>query len=368
MKIASSASLGGPIVGGLLIGSSTTLFLLLAGRLTGLSGILEDAVIVKKDSSTDSKWWTVIYTGGLVACGAVLRSQHPQVFISDGGNISTVTLKPTILIISGLLTGFGTRLGCGCTSGHGISGLSRLSPRSLVAVLTFMLTGAISATISRHPTYGSHFYEPARASFFASSAYQQFFPTLVAAAAVSAITYIRGGVPSKIDFSAVRLKDCLASFLCASIFGVGLGISGMLQKSKVLGFLNFTGKSGWDYSLMGVMGGGVLLNLITFYCFRHFNVQTWIPPIKNLRNVLKYGLDPANMKIDGPLVLGAALFGVGWGISGFCPGPTLVSLGGRVREASIYVPAMLVGMLAQDFFKTSSAPSAAKSASDTKKA
>jgi uncharacterized membrane protein YedE/YeeE len=70
-------------VGGLLIGSSTTLFLLLAGRLTGLSGILEDAVIVKKDSSTDSKWWTVIYTGGLVACGAVLRSQHPQVLISD---------------------------------------------------------------------------------------------------------------------------------------------------------------------------------------------------------------------------------------------------------------------------------------------
>ncbi|MGZ3241632.1 MAG: DUF6691 family protein [Burkholderiaceae bacterium] len=122
------------------------------------------------------------------------------------------------------------------------------------------------------------------------------------------------------------------SLLSGLIFGVGLIISGMANPSKVLGFLDITGK--WDPSLAFVMGGALAVG---FFAFKVANKQA----------VSLLGLDmklPKANYIDRRLVIGSLLFGIGWGIAGFCPGPAVVSLGMGEIKAVVFVVAMLLGM------------------------
>ncbi len=126
-------------LGGALIGLSASIMLLVNGRVTGVSGILSSVIDLKKSKDSLEKIYFVI---GLVIGGSIIRNILPQSFDI---NVS----KPIYLIaISGLLVGFGTRLGSGCTSGHGICGISRFSTRSIIATVTFMITGAISVYLT----------------------------------------------------------------------------------------------------------------------------------------------------------------------------------------------------------------------------
>ena len=109
------------------------------------------------------------------------------------------------------------------------------------------------------------------------------------------------------------------------LFGIGLWVSGMANPKKVLGFLDVTGN--WDASLMLVMAGAVA---VTFFGFRIFAEKFQAPSIKD---------------IDFPLVAGAAIFGVGWGIAGYCPGPAVTALSTLSKESVIFVGAMIVGGL-----------------------
>jgi len=116
----------------------------------------------------------------------------------------------------------------------------------------------------------------------------------------------------------------LASALGAGIlFGIGLWVSGMANPNKVLGFLDVTGA--WDASLLLVMGGAVAVTLVGFRVYKE-----------------KFQL-PTRKDIDFPLVAGAALFGIGWGIAGYCPGPALTALSTLSNESIIFVAAMLAG-------------------------
>lgn len=129
-----------PIIGGALIGLASIGLLLFNGRIAGISGIFSG---VLGRISTDGLW-KVAFVAGLLAGGLVLRLVFPQAFDS-----TLVRSLPAVLA-AGFLVGFGTRLGSGCTSGHGVCGLSRFSPRSLVAVLTFMAAGvAVVFVVSR---------------------------------------------------------------------------------------------------------------------------------------------------------------------------------------------------------------------------
>jgi uncharacterized membrane protein YedE/YeeE len=121
------------LLGGILIGLSASTMLLLDGKIAGISGILAG---VLKPVRGDVLW-RVCFFGGLLAGGLLLRILLPTAF-----NFGIIRPFP-MLIIAGLLVGFGTRLGGGCTSGHGVCGISRLSPRSLVATGTFIFTGAL---------------------------------------------------------------------------------------------------------------------------------------------------------------------------------------------------------------------------------
>ena len=124
------------LLGGVLIGFSVSLTLLFSGRIAGISNILGGLVSGIRPAAS----WRTSFLVGLVAGGVAIQFTAPQ-FIQDPVNSSTV-----VLAIAGVLVGFGTQMSRGCTSGHGVAGLSRLSKRSLVATLTFMITGAASAT------------------------------------------------------------------------------------------------------------------------------------------------------------------------------------------------------------------------------
>ncbi|WP_303292629.1 YeeE/YedE family protein [Marinobacter sp. ST-43] len=130
---------GAALIGGLLIGLAAASFLLLNGRIAGISGILGGLLVPARRDIL----WRVAFLAGLVGTPSLwlLFSELPPIQVDAG--------YPA-LILAGLLVGIGTRYGSGCTSGHGVCGLSRLSPRSLVATLSFMATGFLTVFVIRH--------------------------------------------------------------------------------------------------------------------------------------------------------------------------------------------------------------------------
>ncbi|MBJ8551811.1 YeeE/YedE family protein [Acinetobacter bereziniae] len=126
-------------IGGTLLGLAVVGYLLVNGRIAGISGLVAQVLDPKTLLKTPALWFLL----GLLITPFFYNSMvHPQ--------IEMMTTDPILLIIAGLLVGFGTRLGSGCTSGHGICGISRLSKRSLVATCTFMLAGFMTVYVMRH--------------------------------------------------------------------------------------------------------------------------------------------------------------------------------------------------------------------------
>lgn len=126
------------------------------------------------------------------------------------------------------------------------------------------------------------------------------------------------------------------ALLSGIVFGLGLILSGMANPAKVKNFLDLAGA--WDPSLVMVMAGAIAVGLIAFAVARRQG-RAWVGAPIEL---------PVNRTIDARLIGGGLLFGIGWGIAGFCPGPALVALGRGMPEAAWFVGAMLVGMLLHD--------------------
>ncbi len=127
------------LAGGILLGLASSLFILLNGRILGISGIVGGLLRpVKGDTS-----WRLAFLAGLLAAPLLY-------FAVAGPTMARIDAGWTTLVIAGLMVGVGTRYGSGCTSGHGVCGLSRLSPRSLVATLAFMGAGFVTVYLVRH--------------------------------------------------------------------------------------------------------------------------------------------------------------------------------------------------------------------------
>ena len=129
------------VIGGVLIGLSASVFFLLYGRIAGISGMIGYSALDRRGGDT---LWRLMFLLGLIIGALVVLLLDPQPFhirfqLGLGG-----------MIVAGLLVGFGTRTGGGCTSGHGICGVSRLSPRSIIATATFLITGIVTVFIVRH--------------------------------------------------------------------------------------------------------------------------------------------------------------------------------------------------------------------------
>ncbi len=131
------------------------------------------------------------------------------------------------------------------------------------------------------------------------------------------------------------MKQIVIAILSGLLFGAGLAISGMLNPEKVLGFLDITGH--WDPTLALVMGGALLVNI---------PATRWILKQPTPKMAASFTL-PSLKQVDKPLIIGAVLFGVGWGLVGLCPGPAITLLAGGSHQVVFFVSAMLAGLWLQ---------------------
>ena len=127
-------------IGGVLIGLAVAALFLFNGRILGISNIASELVNIR---SRESRLWRLVFILGLVAGGLALLAWRQEA-------IGASPASPFMLVLAGLLVGYGSSLGRGCTSGHGICGISRLSPRSIIATLTFMASGIVTVYIVNH--------------------------------------------------------------------------------------------------------------------------------------------------------------------------------------------------------------------------
>jgi uncharacterized membrane protein YedE/YeeE len=128
-----------PLIGGALIGLAAAAMWMLNGRIAGISGIVGGAINIPRGETV----WRLFFVAGLLAGGALLAVVRPDSFPTE------IAADTPVLLIAGLLVGFGTQLGSGCTSGHGVCGTARLSPRSLAATATFIAVGAATVVVAR---------------------------------------------------------------------------------------------------------------------------------------------------------------------------------------------------------------------------
>ena len=141
------------------------------------------------------------------------------------------------------------------------------------------------------------------------------------------------------------MQHRISEFLVGLLFGLGLILSGMTDPGKVLGFLDIAGI--WDPSLALVMGGAIAVG---FFAFAMAKKRT----VSFLGGALHL---PKSNEIDKPLVIGAMMFGAGWGLAGFCPGPAFVSLASGQIKAAMFVVFMLVGMQVFEVWNRQTSPS-----------
>ncbi|GAA5900943.1 hypothetical protein JCM8208_007571 [Rhodotorula glutinis] len=331
-------------IGGALLSFSTSTLLLTQGRTLGCSGVAHgtvDALVgslapTKGESSggdsksqkkaATSSSWKVATTVGLVAGGALLRLVRPQLERLVGAAVFDAPLSAAQagtarVVLAGLLVGGGTKLANGCTSGHMLLGLARLSKRSLAAVVTFFASALITSRLAPFsPSTSSTF-------FFLQSPSPSLPLSAGSALALLALAPLLSLPP--LFTSRSRPESYHArfhAFLLGMTFSIGLALAGMTRPSKVLAFfavpLPFLPSpppgAVWDPSLAMVALGGLVPNVAVWQV-----AKGWKSPLKAERWSV-----PRGGEVDKRLVLGSAAFGIGWGLLGICPGPLLAVLGG----------------------------------------
>ncbi|KNC55825.1 uncharacterized protein AMSG_11265 [Thecamonas trahens ATCC 50062] len=303
------------LAGGLAIGASSSLLLATQGKILGVSGIAY--MSASPDTHVSNRTWRLAFLSGMVAAGSGLAVLAPAVF---GPALVPGALPVAPLAASGVLTanaayaaagflvGLGTKIGSGCTSGHGVCGLPRWSARSLVAVLSFMSSAAATLAITAGLGWTSPVAVPAAGSAVASTS--PLAPAVAAVLAAAALAWPADATP---------LANKLMAGAWGMLFASGLGLAGMLNPLKVLGFLSPSAVAGgWDPSLALVMGGAVAFNLVAFPILTARGSTVTSPALP---------LDlPTSSDLNPRLIGGSVLFGLGWAIAGFCPGPAIASL------------------------------------------
>jgi len=333
-------------LGGLLVGLGAATLLLGTGNILGVSGILIKFATnpVAALSQNSKEFWKLIFVATSLLTTLLFLGALP------GYVRPFSTISPSYLIqgISGLLVGFGTSLGSGCTSGHGICGLGRLSLRSFVAVGTFLSVGIAVTTIvatffAEDVTASSDVITPTELSSSIGFFLSAFFGGMLICSAGWMHLHMA-------DVVSVRMA-ILAPAMSAFLFTSGLIFSGMIQISRVLNFLNVAtlaakdgGLAHYDATLMFVLGVGVVISFASYQYKQRMQIEKPLLCPYNDGTECSFSGVPNGGKPTVRLVIGNIIFGLGWGLGGVCPGPALVHVAiGTPSILYAWFPLFLVG-------------------------
>lgn len=322
------------LLGGLSLPVPTHALTVLNGNVFGISGFVHRAA----RGSTEA----LVAVVGLILGGAIGG-------LIEGGGPQSSGLSLSELAASGFLVGFGTKLSNGCTSGHMICGIARFSLRSIVATATFFATGVATAHIAHgnmRPT--------APLDWSLRSTARKLLVSQLVPFAVSVLLYLFA--PSKpsqqlakpepdtetplkgkpVELEPQSALRHLAFFSTSTQFALALQLSGLADPSRVIRFLLLPFHEAFDPSLAFLAAGTIPLAMSLY----HFALGKEIPRLGGRWSIPKGG------KVDWKLVAGAAIFGIGWGMAGVCPGPGLVNFGHALVNSDVQLPAMALWLVA----------------------
>jgi uncharacterized membrane protein YedE/YeeE len=293
--------------------------------------------------------------------GLILSMSSP--LFSDNVKFAVDNIAPSwfSVIAGGACVGWGTRQGNGCTSGHGICGLSRLSKRGFVAVCSFMTAGIITSSllssfapallvgdISTSQTttdLSTPLLQKITKESWNTMFTSKTFPLFLWPLAVLLFGLFQLFRDSGKKRQA--MKEHLVSVVSGMLFSFGLLLSGMVNVWKVKNFLWFA-PGHWDPSLIFVMGLGVGIALLpTWWLLTKSKWEKAMYTQEKLYTGKSLLETSKTEKVDRQLLTGAAIFGVGWGLSGLCPGPAYLSAVNGVPKVILgFIPSFLVGSFA----------------------
>lgn len=314
------------LAGGLLIGLGAVTLLMTTGYISGMNSML-DTIFIKTD---DFQYrWKTLWLSVFLLFGIILSKQSK--------NVESLPLN-VFTFISFFILAFGVRMAQGCTSGHGINGLARLSKRSFVAVGIFfgcaVLTSTFFTTLKIHKTKSMN--------------NNILIPIIFV---MTWIIYAFKKTVPKDENSTINLFNIIAVTISASLFAGGLVLSNMYQFSVVKDFLNLKSKN-WNFGLMIVFGSAVLVSLMGYQLVGKMNQpltltceQTYIKDEE-----CKF-MFPKRNQINTKLIVGSSLFGVGWGLTGMCPSTFPIRLGLGDPSAYLALLALYLGYKSEDLFE-----------------
>lgn len=309
------------VVGGAILSVATSAHLILKGKVTGMSGTFFNAMRMEDFN------YNMSLILGLLTTSTVVKSFFDNENALEPGSVYLVNCSFIGFLIAGFLVGYGTKLANGCTSGHGLCGLPRLSKRSIVAVVCFMLSSMGFANLRYYvPFLETDFLDGAMKHLDYSLIYYISF-----GGAIGGFFAICIVLMSKKKWD--DLRDCCIAYSVGAVFAYGLLMSGMVDRHKVMNVLIVS--THWDMSLLIVLATGVGLNLLTF--------QLILKNRKSPFYSFMWDLPSKDKKADVKLVLGALIFGIGWGFAGICPGPAIVASYVYLPQTAGFVLMMALG-------------------------
>ncbi|ORX64727.1 hypothetical protein BCR32DRAFT_297961 [Anaeromyces robustus] len=318
------------LVGGVIMAFATSAHLYLQGKITGISGILNKCIHMIDVNYSYSFLSGMLFMSSYIKCyyNPLKKNSKQSYMETPSQYVNGLSLFG--FIIAGFLVGFGAKMCNGCTSGHGLCGLPRMSKRSIVAIGLFMIFGCITATSRYYWPY----FNPKHPLPAVDSSLLAWTVLFASVAAIGYLLY-QSYKTGKVD----NVRDTIIAISVGTIFSYGLIQSGMLQRHIVVGFLTLSIKA-WRIQLLFALGGAVGVN---YFLFKYiFSLSK--PLYKS-----KFDLN-SNTNVDNKLLIGAAIFGIGWGLSGVCPGPAILSFYIYCPHSILLLAAMCGGIYVENLY------------------
>lgn len=319
-------------IGGLLIGVIAAIRMLLFGKVTGISGFVQGAFIfthksIKETGLFDTKRIvSITFLASIVAGGAICNVYIPACF-EDWGSLPVGRL-----VVAAVLVGFGTKKGNGCTSGHGVCGISAFRNRSIVATCLFMTAAMVTAMAADTSHYLPYFINEVDVETSGAIIGICMAASLGCAVLSHTISSQEFSKPWMSNPTFSLIFTVSQEIVYGISFGLATGVSNMTKLSATIAFLDLRY---WNPALAFVMCGAIAVTTTSFF----FTFKRDRP----LLDTKFY--HPTMIEIDKNLVIGSTIFGVGWGLAGVCPGPAMTNLGSGNIPPVIYMSCCIGGML-----------------------